>query len=251
MNPLTRFCGRATEYAKYRPNYPNEAIALILAELGNPDTLVAADIGAGTGISSRLLADFGVRVLAIEPNFEMRQAATADSRIEWREGTAEKTHLSPQSVDLVTAFQAFHWFNPEPCFAEFHRILKPSGRLAIVWNHRNREDGFTQEYSAILKQASKYHPAENEKRRSAMDSLYESSYFQNIHYRAIPHQQALDLSGLIGRTHSASYIPTEGSEAEAILSKLERLYQKWKDSAGLVYLIYRTDVYVAEINLNL
>ena len=75
MNPLSRFSDRAADYAKYRPSYPEEAIATIMEGLGNPSQLVAADIGAGTGISSRLLAERGVRVLAIEPNTEMREAA--------------------------------------------------------------------------------------------------------------------------------------------------------------------------------
>jgi 2-polyprenyl-3-methyl-5-hydroxy-6-metoxy-1,4-benzoquinol methylase len=59
MNPLNRFSDRAADYAKYRPSYPEEAIATILEGLGDPSQLVAADIGAGTGISSRLLAQKG------------------------------------------------------------------------------------------------------------------------------------------------------------------------------------------------
>ncbi|MEB3278837.1 MAG: class I SAM-dependent methyltransferase [Lyngbya sp.] len=245
-NPLTRFSSRATEYAKYRPTYPPEAIAQILEGLSNINTIVAADIGAGTGISSGLLADRGVHVLAIEPNETMRQQATPHPRVEWREGTAEATHLANQSVDLVTAFQAFHWFNPEPTLQEFCRILKPNRRVAIVWNHRNRKDQFTQEYSQILKQATKSRSWEYEKRHT-LTTLQESSQFQNIRHFVSFHRQPLDLTGLIGRTQSSSYIPTQGTEAEKVIAQLQELYHKWKDEQELVYIVYRTDVYLAEV----
>lgn len=249
LNPLTRFSNRASYYAQYRPSYPEQAINLLLEGLGNPAELIAADIGAGTGISARLLAEKQVQVIAIEPNLPMRQAATPHPLVEFREGTSETTHLADHSVDLVTAFQAFHWFNPEPTLKEFKRILKPSGRLAIVWNHRNRNDPFTQGYSSILKAASKDHPAEKEKRKRVMDVAQNSDQFKNWRYLAIAYQQKLDLNKLIGRTQSASYIPTEGEAAEQIITDLETLFQRWVDEQGFVYLVYRTDVYLAEANL--
>ena len=246
-NPVTRFSPRAKEYAQYRPSYPPNAIEKIIEGLGHNSAIIGADIGAGTGISAHLLADRGVHVLAIEPNQAMRQMATPHPRIEWREGTAEATHLPTQSVDLVTTFQAFHWFNPGPTLREFRRILKPDGRVAIVWNHRYRQDQFTQEYSLIFKQASQYNSVIHQKRRRPITSLLESLDFQNQRHQMFTHRQALDLTGLIGRTHSASYIPTQGAEADAILTNVQELYHKWKDEQELVYIEYRTDVYLAEI----
>lgn len=140
LNPLTRFSERAEYYAKYRPSYPSEAIKTIVAGLG--EQLVAADMGAGTGISSRLLAAQGVRVLAIEPNADMRAQAQPHPGVEFLSSSAQKTNLPDSAVDLVTCFQSFHWFNPEPTLQEFRRILKPRGRLAVVWNKRDREEGF-------------------------------------------------------------------------------------------------------------
>ena len=161
MNPLSRFSDRAADYAKYRPSYPDEAIAILLEGLGNPSQLVAADIGAGTGISSRLLAQRGLRVIAIEPNEAMREAASPHPLVELGDGSAEVTNIPDASLDLVTCFQAFHWFNPEPTLVEFHRILKPTGRLAVVWNDRDRNDELTQGYSCLVEIASKNHPAES------------------------------------------------------------------------------------------
>jgi SAM-dependent methyltransferase len=246
MNPLKRFSERAAYYAQYRPTYPDEAITKVIANLGVLDTLIAADIGAGTGISARLLAGKSVNVIAIEPNREMSQVATINPNIKFKVGTAEQTNLPDKSVDLVTAFQAFHWFNPEPALLEFNRILKPSGRLAIVWNHRNRTDEFTQAYSQILKSASKDHPAEKATRRKSIDYVKESSLFTNFRYFAVTHHQKLDLPGLIGRTQSASYVPIVGKEAKRIIHDLENIYEKWKDQQGFVYIAYRTDIYLAE-----
>ncbi len=212
MNPRDRFSDRAESYAEYRPDYPEEAIASIISTTKNPTEIVAADIGAGTGISSRQLAEKGVKVIAIEPNLQMINAAKTHPLIDFKTATAEATNLPTSSVDLVTCFQAFHWFNPEPTLAEFYRILKPSGRLAVVWNNRNKNDDFTKEYSQILKQASKSHPAENEKRSRSISTVEKSKLFINVNYYNFAHQQNLDLSGLIGRTLSASYIPNEGAK---------------------------------------
>jgi ubiquinone/menaquinone biosynthesis C-methylase UbiE len=145
-NPLSRFCDLASDYAKYRPSYPAAAIDFILEGIDTQLPIVVADVGAGTGISSRLLAERGVRVIAIEPNADMRQAAAPHPLVEFRQATAEATSLSDASVDLVTCFQSFHWFNPEPTLLEFHRILKPSGRLAAVWNEWDKNDDFTENF---------------------------------------------------------------------------------------------------------
>src|SRR5262245_49009958 len=96
LDPTGRFTQRADDYAVYRPTYPAAAIDAILDGLGAPARLVAADVGAGTGIASRLLAERGVRVLAVEPNAAMRAVAAAHPRVEAHVGTAEATGLAPQ-----------------------------------------------------------------------------------------------------------------------------------------------------------
>lgn len=243
MNPLNRFSDRAGDYAKYRPSYPDEAIASILEGLGNPSQLVAADIGAGTGISSRLLAERGVRVLAIEPNAAMRAAASPHPLVEFRNGTAEATNLPDASVDLVTCFQAFHWFDPTPTLSEFHRILKPSGRLALVWNDRSQDDEFTQSYTHLVQIASNNHPAES--RLISVDPLLASPLFPHVHCYSFAYQQELDLDGLIGRTTSVSYIPQEGLAHQELICALKELYNRACSDRGFVYLVYRTTIYLA------
>ena len=245
LNPLNRFSDRAEDYVKYRPSYPADAIDIILEGLGENSQLVAADIGAGTGIASRLLAERGVNVIGIEPNVAMREAAKPHPFIEFRDGTAEFTQLPDNSVDLVTCFQAFHWFNPEPTLLEFHRILKPSARLAVVWNNRDREDALTTEYSRIVREASNNHPAES--RMQSVEPLLVTPHFINIREYNFTYRQQLDLTGLIGRAMSVSYLPREGSAYEQLIDNFQKLYQRFRDKNGFVYMVYRTSVHLGEV----
>src|SRR5689334_8771077 len=99
-HPTCRFFDRAGDYARYRPGYPGAAIDAVLE--GLPKACTVADVAAGTGILSRLVAARGARVLAVEPNAAMRAAAAPHPGVVWSDGTAEATGLPDGSVDLVT-----------------------------------------------------------------------------------------------------------------------------------------------------
>lgn len=243
MNPLGRFSDRVSDYVKYRPTYPTEAMNKIVAGFGNLSAMIAADIGAGTGISSRLLAQRGMRVIAIEPNAQMRQAAEAHPQIEMHAGMAEATHLTNQSIDLITCFQSFHWFDPHPTLLEFHRILKSSGRLAIVWNTWDINNDLTQQYRQLILNASHNHPAEF--RKNSIDSLQNHPNFNNVEHYQFFHQQIFDLAELIGRTKSISYIPQSGPVYQQLITDIQNFFTQNQDSQGLIQLSYCTDVYLA------
>jgi len=240
LDPLNRFSDRATNYQKYRPTYPKAAINKILSNLGDPAQLTAADIGAGTGISARLLSDRGLHVWAIEPNAAMSDRAESYPRVEFRQGTAEQTRLPDQSVDLITCFQAFHWFEPNSTLREFRRILKPNGRLALIWNTRDRDDPFTQEYGELLRQASNKHPA-----LDRMETLPENPDFPRFEEHRFALEHALDLPALIGNSKSRSYVPSSGELLDRLLQDLEALYQRNADDQGLIYIKYQTKVFIA------
>ena len=249
LNPLGRFSDRATDYVKYRPSYPEAAIDVIVAGLS--EASVVADIGAGTGISSRLLADRGLRVLAIEPNAAMRTAATSYPLVDFRDGKAEDTQLVTASVNLVTCFQAFHWFNPEPTLQEFKHILKPpfatenAGQLALVWNNRDQSDAFTYEYSRLTLAVATTRVIHE--RTESAQPLLASGDFTNVREYRFVNRQALDLAGLIGRVRSNSYTPHEGVALHQLILDLEKLYDRFQDEQGLVYLCYSTSVHLAEV----
>jgi ubiquinone/menaquinone biosynthesis C-methylase UbiE len=246
LNPLNRFSDRVEDYVKYRPSYPKAAIDKILENLTLPIT--AADIGAGTGIASRLLAARDIKVIAIEPNTEMRNAGIRDNTtsVEWKDGTAEKTNLPDASVDLVTCFQAFHWFTPQPTLLEFRRILKPKGRLAVVWNFRDENEEFTAEYSRIVREASKHHPAES--KMKSVEPLTETTYFKNFQEYTFVYQQELDLTRLIGRAMSVSYLPKLGEDYDKLIADFEKLYQRFQNEKGFVYMTYFTSLHLGEAN---
>lgn len=244
LNPLERFSHHAEDYAKYRPSYPQAAIDFIVEGWTDLTQITAADIGAGTGISSRLLAERGINVKAIEPNAAMREVAVSHPLVEFLTGTAEEIPLCDRSLDLVISFQAFHWFNSALALPEFARILKPQGRLAVAWNERDRCDPFTQQYRLILRKCSQNHPAG--KRKTAFATFQSSDYFCNLQHQIFPYRQAVDFRGLLGRAESTSYVPKSGEAKDRLVQDLSELYEQFKDDQGLVYLVYATNVYRME-----
>ncbi|MGL4618313.1 class I SAM-dependent methyltransferase [Chroococcidiopsis sp.] len=245
IDPLSAFSKRGVDYAKYRPTYPPNVIDTILRELGEPSQLAAADVGAGTGIASRLLAERGIHVWAIEPNTSMRSAAQNHPLVKFCDASAEHTHLPTASVDLITSFQAFHWFNPQPTLAEFHRILKPSGRLAIVWNQRAADDEFSVEFDRIVKAAMSELPAP-QPQNSVGRLLMSSSHFGRVRRHTFTYKHELDLVGTIGYALSKSFVPQEGAAHRQLLVDLQELHARWADERGMVSFVYHTTLYLAQ-----
>src|SRR6186713_2954420 len=106
QNTVGRFSDRVEDYVKYRPSYPPDAVSAVLDGVGPPEHLVAADVGAGTGISARLLGDRGVWVVAVEPGEEMRAAAESHPRVSWIAGKAEALGLQSETCGLVICAQS-------------------------------------------------------------------------------------------------------------------------------------------------
>ncbi len=306
-NPTGRFSDRAADYVKYRPGYPPEAIDAVLEGL-NPSRggtlrpprtaeLFAADVGAGTGISARLLAERGVNVFAIEPNAEMRQTGeqvcvsnkdrptnsrhrgdglsssrhlggglssprTDDAtsglesppsshRLEggcvtWHHGTAEATGLADASVDLVLCAQSYHWFEPVAACLEFGRVLRPGGRLALMWNDADERDPVAKGYYDLVRAASEGGgPTSHQTvaREPRVEPPFAMSAMRRLRFR---HEHRLDAEGLVGRAMSASYVPRTGEQAERLVEGLRRLHAEHVGADGRVGLVYGVWVYVFE-----
>ncbi len=147
----------AGDYDRYRPTYPDELFDVIAQRLPIPRQPQVVDLGAGTGRASLAMAERGWRVTAVEPGKPMLdqlrgRAANQGLLISTVQATAEETGLDLASADLVTAAQAFHWFDKDRALGEAARILKPSGGLALFWNVRDAERSpFLADYGELLR----------------------------------------------------------------------------------------------------
>ena len=241
QDPVGRFRGLAQDYARVRPEYPEAALDATLA--GFDAAPVAADVGAGTGISARQLAARGVRVFALEPNSEMRAAAEPHARVEWSDATAEDTRLEDASCDIVVCAQAFHWFERKRALQEFHRILRPGGRMALIWTLRDSSDAFQPAYTRVL--AGLQEPLARD-REYVDTALQESPGFGGARKLEFPHLQRLTLEQLLGRARSASYFPPSGPDHERRIAGLAQLHTESCDAEGRVDFRYRTLLWLAE-----
>lgn len=252
QHPLERFTDRAQDYAKYRPGYPPSALLKILAfaqeSLGqgmapSSPPLQVADIGAGTGISSQLLAAQGAEVTAVEPNQAMVEAAADSPAVTWQIGQAEATGLTSQSVDVVTCFQSFHWFRPEQALPEFHRILRPGGSLALVWHDRDTTQSFTQALETLVQRVTGNSYLNSENRRSVA-TVEASPQFGPVQHSVYDYRQVFDFDGLVGRCRSSSYIPKQGRTYDDLMAGLRQIFQQWQSPHGTVEILYKTHLYL-------
>ncbi|HTZ54927.1 MAG TPA: class I SAM-dependent methyltransferase [Candidatus Acidoferrum sp.] len=237
----TRFGARAGDYALYRPSYPRDAIAAVLDGFPTPDV---ADVGAGTGISSIALANAGAYVFAVEPNANMRGSIPVRADIAVVDGTAEATSLPAHSVDIVAAFQAYHWFTPDRVLAEAARIGRARVRFAAVWNERDEKDPFVREYSAIIQ---RYITDDTEARRrnTTVDDDLRAQGWQHVRLLEFRHVVPVDWEALIGRTRSTSYLPREGPAYDAMAVELRALFDRASEFGGARFALV-TSVHLGE-----
>ncbi len=241
MNSVNRFSGLAESYSRYRPAYPAECLDALLRGVGDEKRLIVADIGAGTGISTEMLARRVKALIAIEPNVEMRGQAKAVPRISWREATAEQTGLEDNSVDLAVAFQAFHWFDAEAAIAEFKRIARL--RIGIVQYERDERQPFAAAYGNTIRP---YMRDDTEARRLRNLEWFAANAGQNVVRTAIPFSQELTPEELLGRARSSSYLPQSGPRHDALFGELRELYARFAGD-GVVSMAMIAHVLTADL----
>lgn len=243
---VERFSNRVENYVKYRPGYPPEVLELFESEMELTEGSVIADIGSGTGISARMFLEYEAEVYGVEPNTKMREAAErllgSFEKFHSVEGTAEATTLPRSSVDIVTAAQAFHWFDPDAAREEFRRILKPGGWVVLIWNERQLDtDEFHREYEQLLLRYAKDY--EKVRHDNINEIMLEGFFGQSFERAVYPNAQVLDFEGLLGRAASASYMPASGDPGFFEMEKdLRGLFAKYAES-GRITVFYDTKVF--------
>ncbi|NUM55281.1 MAG: class I SAM-dependent methyltransferase [Candidatus Hydrogenedentes bacterium] len=251
MDVTKRFSDRVENYVKFRPGYPDGLVVHLLDRAKLSRGSAVADIGSGTGIFSELLLARGLRVFAVEPNPEMRAAAERmlgkQNGFVSINGSAESTGLDDASVDAVVAAQAFHWFDGVRARAEFRRILRPGGMVALVWNDRKVDSTpFLAEYDALLRSKGTDYEKVNhrnvdaERLRAFFGPCgYEESTFDN--------EQRFDWDGLYGRAMSSSYVPAEGSAGcNEFVAGLRAVFDAHA-RGGIVAFEYDTRMFIGEV----
>jgi SAM-dependent methyltransferase len=211
----------AGDYDRFRPGYPEELFEAMSQLLPIPRQPHVVDLGAGTGRASLAMAEMGWRVTAVEPGKPMLDllragAANRGLLVSTVQATAEETGLDPASADLVTAAQAFHWFDKDRALQEAARILKPSGGLALFWNVRDAERSpFLADYADLLQRVTSDDAGRYEAGLAAATGLPDATRhaieahaaaFDEPQLTQLRHEVAMTGEEFIGMAFTASYV---------------------------------------------
>ena len=248
---VERFTSRVETYAKYRPGYPVEIVDLLKRECGLTPESIVADIGSGTGKLAELFLANGNVVIGIEPNPSMREVAESifkdQERFQSVDGSAESTTLANSSVDLITAGQAFHWFDPLKTRTEWIRILKPDGWAVLVWNDRQLQTTpFLADYEKLLVEfGTDYSEVRHDKGMPAIQQFFAGDPFV---MKGFPNTQLFDFDGLRGRVRSSSYTPEpDHPKFEPMMRQLRIIFDKHEEK-GYVNFDYETKVFYGRLS---
>ena len=228
------FARSAAAYERGRPGYPEAAIRHVVAQL--PPRAVVLDLAAGTGKLTRPLLEAGLRVVAVEPVAEMREALPAGARA--LDGTAETIPLRDGAVAAVTVGQAFHWFDGDRALAEIARVLVGDGLLALFWNRRVEADPINRAIDAVVDPHRGEVPTHRgDPWRAAFER---TALFGPLEERTFDNAQELDADGLEARVASISFIASlEPAERARVLEQVRAIA-----GAATVRVPYRTEVHL-------
>jgi SAM-dependent methyltransferase len=253
INAENRFSDRVENYIKFRPHYPQGVVDLLLQKNHFSANTTIADIGSGTGISTELFLKNNFKVIGVEPNDAMRDAAEDilkdyNGFISIKANDAQTT-LENNSIDGIIVAQAFHWFDKEKFKSECNRILKPNAQVALIWNDRKTEgNDFLKLYEEFLHMFATDYEQVNHKNTQSTEVF--DAFFGKGNYAeyTLDNYQEVDLFGLRGRVLSSSYMPnTENKEYEYMMYVLRKIYQRYQEN-NKVRLEYNTKIYVGTVN---
>ena len=234
IDPRERFCGLAATYQAHRPSYPDALVDWLLALSAPAAPRTAADVGCGTGIATRLLAARGLDVVGVDPNEDMLAAARALGGARYVRGDAEATGLADASADLVTAAQAFHWFDEERAFAEFARVVRPGGWCAAWWNERAPSPLNDAYEDLLLTYSEEYVRLGRAEITKTFDGPRDAA--ERLH-AVFPNSQRLDRDGFVGRVASSSYVQHGTSRRDELLREVAALFER-HERRGEVEIVY-------------
>ena len=243
------FDAGADAYERARPSYSDETVAWLIKNLAIGPGRRVCDLAAGTGKLTRLLFPAGAWLVAVEPVDGMsRYLRSVLPEVPLLAATAECLPFDRATLDAVTVAQAFHWFDADRAFAELSRVLRPGGRLGLIWNARDRSEPWVDEMWGIMDRFEKRAPWRDHDRWSNA-ALGERAGFGPLHSAEFRHEQRLTPDDVVQRFASVSHIAAlEPSGRDAVLDKVRSVLEAHPDTAGKSELVipYRVDAYWCE-----
>lgn len=230
------------DYERSRPQYPPAAVEWIVD--GDPRDIL--DLGCGPGKLTTQMAALGYRTIGLDPSIRMLESVVVRN-LPVICGTAESIPLRPASVDLVTAAQAFHWFDHSRALPEIRRVLRRGGRVGLLWNLRDERVDWVRELSSIIGSEDAMtvpvEPAALEIEAEA--KLRASGAFEAVEHIVLAHDQELTPEGLVSLVASRSYVAIlPVAERRDLLSDVARLCREHPqlERRATLSLPYRTVV---------
>ena len=216
------FTGLAINYSKYRPNYSHSVLSAITGLLSKDITEIDfVDMGAGTGIWSRMVNDLGAKsVLAIEPNADMYHQGVTDSsstKIKWKIGSAEQSHSETESADWISMASSLHWADFDKALKEFNRILRPNGIFTAIWNPRLIEINpllvdIENHLKTLKSSINRVSSGRSGITKNLTGRLTESNYFEDVVYIDGRHTIKMDPNRYIGAWKSVNDLQVQLGE---------------------------------------
>jgi Methyltransferase domain. len=245
-----RFYSTVEDHLKYKPDYPRKLIDFLYDECGFSWESVIADMGSGTGTFTRLLLERGSRVVAIEPDRALREAAERILGDEFPrffslEATAENTTLSDGSVHHIVCAQSFHFFDAEKCRQEFSRILRPGGLVVLIAMLPSQRDEFSSECARLV---ARYSEKISQNLAKDISGIYKG-FFRDLPYSAlsVSSRLTLDFESFCGRLFTSFPLPGPDDDCfDDMMEEMEILFELYQQQGTVTY-VYDSVAYAGKL----
>jgi len=241
------FLNVGDDYEKTRPQYPVRAIEWV----AGPDPRRVLDLGCGPGKLTAQLAHLGHRAVGLDPSVAMLREMKA-KKLPAVCGRAEQIPLKDAAVDVVTAAQAFHWFDHERAVPEMRRVLADEGRMGLLWNLRDESVDWIARLSEIIGSDDAIGATlgrHSEFLDNVISQLTHQGSFRDVEVMTFPYEQRLTEESLVGLVRSRSYIALlPEDERERVIERVRSLRREHRELRGrkTFSLLYRTVVFKAQ-----